>query len=122
MTWGPPVKVNFELATPNSVHGFTMARSTWSRIIYWDGVRCARAVHVQKYFTPVVLLSPLQAKRWPPLIPNLQVTCMLPQPNIGFLVTVPGGAGCARQDRKSLFARGPTVLGNFDPSTPNLVH
>ena len=42
--------------------------------------------------------------------------------NIGFLVTVPGGAGCARQDRKSLFARGPTVLGNFDPSTPNLVH
>ena len=23
---------------------------------------------------------------------------------------------------KSLFARGPTVLGNFDLSTPNLVH
>ena len=87
------------------------------------GLGCV--VHVQctcKYFTSVVLLSPLQAKRWPPPIPNLQVTCMLPQPNIGFLVTVPGGAGCARQDRKSLFARGPTVLGNFDLSTPNLVH
>ena len=33
-----------------------------------------------------------------------------------------GGAGCARQDRTSLFERGPPVLGNFDPLTPNLVH
>ena len=33
-----------------------------------------------------------------------------------------GGASCARQDRKSLFERGPPVLGNFDLSTPNLVH
>ena len=32
------------------------------------------------------------------------------------------GAGCARQDRKSLFERGPPVLGNFELSTPNLVH
>ena len=31
-------------------------------------------------------------------------------------------AGCARQDRKSLFERGPPVLGNFEPSAPNLVH
>ena len=49
-SWGPPVKVNFELATPNSVHGFTMARSTWSRIIYLAGVHCARAVHVQIFY------------------------------------------------------------------------
>ena len=28
MTRGPPVKVNFELATPNSVHGCTLARPT----------------------------------------------------------------------------------------------
>ena len=28
----------------------------------------------------------------------------------------------ARQDRKSLFGRGPPVLGNFDLLTPNLVH
>ena len=32
------------------------------------------------------------------------------------------GAGCARQDRKSLFERGPPVLGNFELLTPNLVH
>ena len=32
------------------------------------------------------------------------------------------GAGCARQGRKSLFERGPPVLGNFELSTPNLVH
>ena len=31
-------------------------------------------------------------------------------------------AGCARQDRTSLFERGPPVLGNFELSTPNLVH
>ena len=47
LTWGPPVKVNFELATPNSVHGCTLARPTWRRMIYWAGVHCARAVHVQ---------------------------------------------------------------------------
>ena len=33
-----------------------------------------------------------------------------------------GGAGCARQDRTSLFGRGPPVLGNFHLSTSNLVH
>ena len=32
------------------------------------------------------------------------------------------GAGCARQDQKSLFGRGPPVLGNFDLLTTNLVH
>ena len=30
--------------------------------------------------------------------------------------------GCGRQDRISLFERGPPVLGNFELSTPNLVH
>ena len=32
LTWGPPVRVNFELATPNSVHGCTLARPTWRRM------------------------------------------------------------------------------------------
>ena len=32
------------------------------------------------------------------------------------------GAGCMRQGRKSLFERGPPVLGNFELSTPNLLH
>ena len=58
MTWGPPVKVNFELATPNSVQGCTMARSTWRRIIYWAGVHCARAVHVQIFYTCCSFLAP----------------------------------------------------------------
>ena len=50
----------------------------------------------------------------------------------GYMYATPGymslylsflyGAGCARQDRKSLFERGPPVLGNFELSTPNLVH
>ena len=47
LTWGPPLKVNFELATPNSVHGCTLARPTWRRMIYWAGVHCARGVHAQ---------------------------------------------------------------------------
>ena len=59
-------------------------------------------------------------------MPNLQVTCMLPQP-ICFCGYRSwggggGGAGCVRQDRKSLFERGPPVLENFDLLTPNLVH
>ena len=47
LTWGPPVKVNFELATPNSVHGCTLARPTWRRMKKGAGVHGARAVHVQ---------------------------------------------------------------------------
>ena len=31
-------------------------------------------------------------------------------------------AGCACQGRQSSFARDPSVLGNFDLLTPNLVH
>ena len=48
---GSPVKVNFELGTPNSVLGCTLARPTWRRMIYWAGVHCARAVHVQMFCT-----------------------------------------------------------------------
>ena len=47
LTWGPPVKVNFELATPNSVRGCTLVRPTWRRMKKGAGVHCARAVHVQ---------------------------------------------------------------------------
>ena len=43
LTWGPPVKVNFELATPNSVHGCTLARPTWRRMK--KGLGCI--AHVQ---------------------------------------------------------------------------
>ena len=41
-------------------------------------MHCARAVHVQMFCTYSLFL-PLQAKRWALLMPNLQVTCMLPQ-------------------------------------------
>ena len=49
LTWGPPVKVKFELATPNSVHGCTLARPTWHRIKKGARVHSARAVHVQVF-------------------------------------------------------------------------
>ena len=78
LTWGPPVKVNFELATPNSVHGCTLARPTWRRMIYWAGVHCARAVHVQVVCT-LEIRTHLQVKWDAPLISNSQVTCILYQ-------------------------------------------
>ena len=51
LTWGPQVKVNFELATPNSVHGCTLARPTWRRMKKGARVHSARAVHVQMFST-----------------------------------------------------------------------
>ena len=51
LTRGPPLKVNFEIATPNSVHGCTLARPTWRRMKKGAGVHCARAVHVQMFCT-----------------------------------------------------------------------
>ena len=47
LTWGPPVKVNFELPTPNSVPGCTLARPTWRRMKKGPRVQSGRAVHVQ---------------------------------------------------------------------------
>ena len=32
LTWGPPILGNFELGTPNSVHGCTLARPAWRRM------------------------------------------------------------------------------------------
>ena len=43
LTWGPPMKVKFELATPNSVHGCILARPTWRRIKKGARVHSARA-------------------------------------------------------------------------------
>ena len=47
MKWGPPVQGNFELAPPNSVRGYTLARPTWRRMKKGAGMHCARVVHVQ---------------------------------------------------------------------------
>ena len=49
LTWGPPMKVNFELATPNSGHWCTLARPTWRRMKKGAKVHSARAVHVQVF-------------------------------------------------------------------------
>ena len=73
LTWGPPVKVNFELATPNSVHGCTLARPTWRRMKKGAGVHGARAVHVQVFSTHHFLAA-LRGTRVAPPIPNSQVT------------------------------------------------
>ena len=73
LTWGPPVKVNFELATPNSVHGCTLARPTWRRMKKGAGVHGAHAVHVQVFSTHHFLAA-LRGTRVAPPIPNSQVT------------------------------------------------
>ena len=44
---GSSSESDFELATPNSVHGCTLARPTWRRMKKGAGVHSARAVHVQ---------------------------------------------------------------------------
>ena len=68
------MKVNFELATPNSVHGCTLARLTWRRMKKGAGVQCARAV----FCTCSSFAAPTgQTVR--AADENLQVTCMLPQ-------------------------------------------
>ena len=58
LTWGPPVKVNFKLATPNSVHGCTLARPTWRHMKKGAGVHCARAVYVQMFCTCFCFAAP----------------------------------------------------------------
>ena len=73
LMWGPPVKVNFELATPNSVHGCTVARPTWRRMKKGARVHSARAVHVQVFSTHNFLAA-LRGTRLAPPIPNSQVT------------------------------------------------
>ena len=85
------------------------------------GEHCARAVHVQIFCTCFCFSAPtgqmvntVDAK----LAGNMYAT-----PGYMFLwLPILYDAGCARQDRKSSFERGPLVLGNFELLTPNLVH
>ena len=67
------MKVNFKLATPNSVHGCTLASPTWRRMKKGAGVHGARAVHVQVFLTHHFLAA-LRGTRVTPPIPNSQVT------------------------------------------------
>ena len=121
LTWGPPVKVNFELATPNSVHGCTLTRPTWRRMKKGAGLHCTRAVHVQMFCTCSSFAAPTGhtvRAAGAKLAGYMYATAAYMFLWLPFV----WGAGCARQDRKSLFGRGPPVLGNFDLLTPNLVH
>ena len=121
LAWGPPVYRNFDLGTPNSVHGCTLAMPTWRRMKKGAGVHCARAVHVQIFCTCRSFAAPTG-----------QTECAADAKLAGHMYATPAymylwlpfvwGAGCARQDRKSLFERGPPVLGNVHLLTPNLVH
>ena len=112
LTRGPPVKVNFELATPNSVRGCTLALPTWCRMCKGAGVHCARAVHVQIFCTCSSFAAPTgQTVR---AADAKLAGHMHASPAYMFLwLPFVWGAGCARQDRKSLFERDPPVLGNF---------
>ena len=121
LTRGLSVSGNFDLGTPNSVHGYTLARPTWRSMKKGAGVHCARAVHVQMF----CFCSSFAA-------PTGQTDCAADAKLAGHMSAIPAymflwlpfvwGAGCARQERKSLFARGPPVLGNVHLLTPNLVH
>ena len=84
------------------------------------GVHCARAVHVQIFCTC-----------WSFASPTGQTVRAADAKLAGHMYAIPAyiflwllflwGAGCARQGRKSLFEKGPPVLGNFELSTTNLV-
>ena len=106
------MKVNFELATPNSVRGCTLALPTWCRMKKGAGVHCARAVHVQIFCTCSSFAAPTgQTVR---AADAKLAGHMHASPAYMFLwLPFVWGAGCARQDRKSLFERDPPVLGNF---------
>ena len=85
------------------------------------GVHCARAVHVQVFCTCCYFAAPTgQTVR---AADAKLAGHMYATPAYMYLwLPILSDAGCARQDRKSLFERGPPVLGNFELLTPNLVH
>ena len=109
---GSPVLGNFELGTPNSVHGCTLARPTYLapyELGGW-GALCTCSAR-ESVFGHMVLFLPLQAKWWVPLMLNLRVTCIQPQ-SMCFRGYRPmglpfqWGAGCTRQ-RQRLREPGP---------------
>ena len=85
------------------------------------GVHCARAVHVQIFYTCCSFPAPTG-----------QTVAAADAKIAGHTYATPAymllwspflyDAGCARQGWKSLFERSPPVVGNFEESTPNLVH
>ena len=121
LTRGPSVEGNFDLGTPNSVHGCTLERPTWRRMKKGAGIHSARAVHVQMFCT-CSSFAALTGQTVRAADAKL-ASHMYAIPAYMFLwLPFVWGAGCARQDRKRLFERDPPVLGNFELSTPNLVH
>ena len=85
------------------------------------GVHCARALHVQVFCTCSSFAAPTgQTVRAADAKLAVRTYASLAY----MLLWLPFvyNADCARQDRKSLFERGPPVLGNVHLLTPNLVH
>ena len=85
------------------------------------GVHCARAVHVQMFCTCSSFAAP--AGQTVRAADAKLASHMYATPAFMYLcLPILSDTGCARQYRKSLFERGPPVLGNFNLLTPNLVH
>ena len=86
-----------------------------------SGVHCARAVHVQMFYTCSSFAAP--AGQTVRAADAILAGHMYATPAFMYLwLPILSDTGCARQYRKSLFERGPPVLGNFELLTPNLVH
>ena len=85
------------------------------------GVHCAHAVHVQMFYTCSSFAAP--TGHTVPAADAKLAGHMYASPAYMYLwLPILSDAGCARQDRKSLFESGPPVLGNFELLTPNLVN
>ena len=85
------------------------------------GEYCARAVHVQVFFTCSSFAAPTgQTVR----AANAKLPGNMYASPAYMLLWLPylRGASCARQDRKSLFERGPPELGNFELLSPIFAH
>ena len=84
-------------------------------------MHCARAVHVQMFCTCNSFAAPTgQTVRTADARSQGHMSAITAY--MFFWLPFVWGAGCARQDWKCFFERGPPVLGNFDLLTPNSVH
>ena len=100
---------------------YTLARPTWRRMTEGGGEHCARAVHVQIFCTYFCFAAPTGQTVGTANAKLAGHTYATPSYMFAWLPFL-CDAGCARQDRKRLFERGRPALGNFELSTPNLVH
>ena len=84
-------------------------------------MHCARAVHVQMFCTCSFFAAPTGQTVGTTDARSGSHLSAIPAYMLLWLRFL-WGTVCMRQGRKSLFERGPLVLGNFELSTPNLGH